>query len=203
MPRRGRSSSRVDRKALERDRRQRTKELFSRLGFLLPTPLSKVCTLLYSLFLVLFFSLHCEVLMKLGHAGMHGSRHIQRSLPEMLDQATTHVKQLGQRVEMLKQKKQLLEGSSSIDDQTTGIRDHMMGGAWLPVLTVSDLGSMLEVCVKSGSNKKFMLHQVIQVLVEEAAQVVALSYSNVGDRIFYKINAQVLISIEKPFLCSY
>ena len=121
----------------------------------------------------------------------------------MLDQATTHVKQLGQRVEMLKQKKQLLEGSSSIDDQTTGIRDHMMGGAWLPVLTVSDLGSMLEVCVKSGSNKKFMLHQVIQVLVEEAAQVVALSYSNVGDRIFYKINAQVLISIEKPFLCSY
>ncbi|WJZ80869.1 hypothetical protein VitviT2T_000744 [Vitis vinifera] len=76
MPRRGRSSSRVDRKALERDRRQRTKELFSRLGFLLPTPLSKVCTLLYSLFLVLFFSLHCEVLMKLGHVGMHGSRHI-------------------------------------------------------------------------------------------------------------------------------
>ncbi|RVW47215.1 Transcription factor bHLH168 [Vitis vinifera] len=156
MPRRGRSSSRVDRKALERDRRQCTKELFSRLGFLLPTPLSK------------------------------------RSLPEMLDQATTHVKQLGQRVEMLKQKKQLLEGSSSIDDQTTGIRDHMMGGAWLPVLTVSDLGSMLEVCVKSGSNKKFMLHQVIQVLVEEAAQVVALSYSNVGDRIFYKINAQAV-----------
>ncbi|KAJ9708979.1 hypothetical protein PVL29_000797 [Vitis rotundifolia] len=155
MPRRGRSSSRVDRNALERDRRQNMKELFSRLGFLLPTPLSK------------------------------------RSSPELLDQATTHVKQLGQRVEMLKQKKQLLEGSST-DDQTTGIRDHMMGGAWSPVLTVSDLGSMLEVCVKSGSNKKFMLHQVIQVLVEEAAQVVALSYSNVGDRIFYTINAEAV-----------
>ena len=201
MPRRGRSSSRVDRKELERDRRQYMKDLFSRLGFLLPTPLSKVCTLLYSLFFVLFFSLHCE-LMKFAHVCMHGSRHIQQSLPELLDQATTHVKQLGQRVEMLKQKKQLLEGSG-IDDQITGIRDHMMGGAWSPVLTVSDLGSMLEVCVKSGSNKKFMLHQVIQVLVEEAAQVVALSYSNVGDRIFYTINAEVHISIEKPFLCSY
>ena len=201
MPRRGRSSSRVDRKELERDRRQYMKDLFSRLGFLLPTPLSKVCTLLYSLFFVLFFSLHCE-LMKFAHVCMHGSRHIQQSLPELLDQATTHVKQLGQRVEMLKQKKQLLEGSGT-DDQITGIRDHMMGGAWSPVLTVSDLGSMLEVCVKSGSNKKFMLHQVIQVLVEEAAQVVALSYSNVGDRIFYTINAEVHISIEKPFLCSY
>ncbi|KAJ9708977.1 hypothetical protein PVL29_000795 [Vitis rotundifolia] len=155
MPRRGRSSSRVDRNALERDRRQHTKELFSRLGFLLPTPLSK------------------------------------RSLPELLDQATTHVKQLGQRVEMLKQKKQLLEGSGT-DDQITGIRDHMTGEAWLPVLTVSDLGSMLEVCVKSGSNKKFILHQVIQVLEEEAAQVVALSYSNVGDRIFYTIKAEAV-----------
>ena len=202
MPRRGRSSPRVDRNALERDRRQYMKELSSRLGFLLPPPLSKVCTLLYSFFLVLFFSLHCEVLMKLGHVGMHGSIHIQRSLPELLDQATTHVKQLGQRVEMLKQKKQLLEGSDT-DDQITGIRDQMMSDSWSPVLTVRDLGSMLEVCVKSGSNKKFMLHQVIQVLVEEAAQVVALSYSNVGDRIFYTINAEVHISIEKPFLCSY
>lgn len=102
---------------------------------------------------------------------------------------------------MLKQKKQLLEGSST-DDQTAGIRDHMMGGSWSPVVTVRDLDSMLEVCVKSGSNKKLMLHQVIQVLVEEAAQVVALSYSNVGDRIFYTIKAQVHISNEKPFLCS-
>ncbi|RVW47214.1 Transcription factor bHLH168 [Vitis vinifera] len=155
MPRRGRSSPRVDRNALERDRRQYIEELSSRLGFLLPPPLSK------------------------------------RSLPELLDQATTHVKQLGQRVEMLKQKKQLLEGSDT-DDQITGIRDQMMSDSWSPVLTVRDLGSMLEVCVKSGSNKKFMLHQVIQVLVEEAAQVVALSYSNVGDRIFYTINAEAV-----------
>ena len=42
------------------------------------------------------------------------------------------------------------------------------------------MGSMLEVCGKSGSNKTFTLHQEIQVLVKEATQVVGVSYSNVG-----------------------
>uniref|UniRef100_F6HHT4 BHLH domain-containing protein n=1 Tax=Vitis vinifera TaxID=29760 RepID=F6HHT4_VITVI len=38
---------------------------------------------------------------------------------DLLDQATAHVKQLEQRVEMLKQRKQLLESST---DETAGMR---------------------------------------------------------------------------------
>ncbi|WJZ81367.1 hypothetical protein VitviT2T_001213 [Vitis vinifera] len=50
------------------------------------------------------------------------------------------------------------------------------------------------VCLTSGLNKKFMLYQVIDVLVEEAAQVVALSYSIVGDKIFYTLSVQAVSS---------
>ncbi|RVW44622.1 hypothetical protein CK203_027454 [Vitis vinifera] len=51
-----------------------------------------------------------------------------------------------------------------------------------------------KVCLTSGLNKKFMLYQVIDVLVEEAAQVVALSYSIVGDKIFYTLSVQAVSS---------
>lgn len=98
---------------------------------------------------------------------------------------------------MLKRKKQeLLEGCGT-DDQAARV-----GGSWSPFLTVRELDSVIEVGLKSGSNKKFVLHQVIQVLEEEAAQVVALSYSNVGDTTFHTISAQVHISkeLETPFL---
>ena len=130
---------------------------------------------------------------------MHGSIHIyiyiniKRSVTELLDQAITHIRQLGEKVEMLnKQKKQLHQGtgSSSTDyqDQTRGIRSCSS-----TVLTVRDVGSMLEVCMKIGSNKTFMLHQVIQVLEEEATQVASVSYSNIGGIIFCTIIAQVHI----------
>ena len=64
-------------------------------------------------------------------------------------------------------------------------------GSRSSVIAVCDLGSILQVCLTGGLNKKFMLYQVIDVLVEEAAEVVALSYSIVDDKIFYTISVQV------------
>lgn len=53
---------------------------------------------------------------------MYVSKHIQPSVPRVLDQAVIHVKQLGERLGMLKQKKQLLEGGNAAD-QTAGVKD--------------------------------------------------------------------------------
>ncbi|KAL6349852.1 hypothetical protein AAG906_001739 [Vitis piasezkii] len=113
------------------------------------------------------------------------TRPFKVSLPELLDQAITHVKQSKERVEMLKQRKQLVEGNP---DMTGGT------GSRSSVIAVCDLGSILQVCLTSGLNKKFMLYQVIDVLVEEAAEVVALSYSIVDDKIFYTISVQAVSS---------
>ncbi|WJZ80849.1 hypothetical protein VitviT2T_000727 [Vitis vinifera] len=105
---------------------------------------------------------------------------------DVLDQATAHVKQLEQRVEMLKKRKQQLEGST---DETAGMR-----GSMSTVFTVTELDSAIEVCLISRSNDKFILTRVLDVLEEEAAPVVAVSYSRVGDKIHYIINSQAVCS---------
>ena len=104
----------------------------------------------------------------------------QSSLHLLLEHATTHVKRLQQRLKMLKQKKQLLEGRTH----------HITGSSRSPVIIVREMGSTLEVFLTSGLNKNFFLYEVISVLEEEAAQVVTANQSTVGDRIIYSICSQ-------------
>eukprot|EP00261_Vitis_vinifera_P038157 XP_019079400.1 PREDICTED: uncharacterized protein LOC109123581 [Vitis vinifera] len=103
----------------------------------------------------------------------------------LVSEVITHVKQLQERVETLKQRKQILEAT----EETAG-----SSGSSSPVITVKDLGFILEACVICGLKKKLMLHQVINVLVEEAAEVIAVSHSTVGGRIFYTIYFQAVSS---------
>lgn len=143
---------------------------------------------------------------------MHGSSlHIytciKYSINELLEQAISHVRQLVQKVEILKEKKkQLTEGH----DQTGRSRrdDRFPAGSSSSsssstVLTVRDVDSLLEVCVKGRSNNAFTLNQVIQVVEEEAAQVVAVSYSYVCGAIFYIIKAQVISLINTLLLVEF
>ena len=111
--------------------------------------------------------------------------HIQWTSLELLDQATTHVKQPRERVEMLKRKKQVLEGTT---DESADMR-----GSMSTVFKVTDLDSTVEVCLSSKLDDKFMLTRVIDVLGEEAAPVVAVSYSREDDRMNYIIHSQVEI----------
>ncbi|XP_034700132.1 transcription factor bHLH168-like [Vitis riparia] len=106
------------------------------------------------------------------------------SLHLLLEHATTHVKRLQQRLKMLKQKKQLLEGRTH----------HITGSSRSPVIIVREMGSILEVFLTSGLNKNFFLYEVISVLEEEAAQVVTANQSTVGDRIIYSICSQAVSS---------
>ncbi|XP_034686746.1 transcription factor bHLH168-like [Vitis riparia] len=160
IPRKG-SSSKLDRRALERNRRLHMKDLFSKLASLIiPTSRCK------SKLLDSCMDTQCP-------------SHV------LVSEVITHVKQLQERVETLKQRKQILEAT----EETAG-----SSGSSSPVITVKDLGFILEACVICGLKKKLMLHQVINVLVEEAAEVIAVSHSTVGGRIFYTIYFQAVSS---------
>ena len=103
-----------------------------------------------------------------------------------MDQATTHIKQMKERVEMLKQRKQQILEGRIIDGSI--IRSSM--------ITVSHLDSILEVCLTCGLTDNFILNcQVIHVLMEEAARVVSLNYSIMGNKIFYTIHAEVFMYV--------
>lgn len=125
---------------------------------------------------------------------------------ELLEQAISHVRQLVQKVEILKEKKKQL---TEAHDQTGGSRrddrfpEGSSSSSSSTVLTVRDVDSLLEVCVKRGSNNAFTLNQVVQVLEEEAAQVVAVSCSYVRGTIFYIIKAQVISLINTLLLVEF
>ncbi|XP_030521619.2 transcription factor bHLH162-like isoform X2 [Rhodamnia argentea] len=117
------------------------------------------------------------------------------SQQDLLDQAATHIKQLKEKIEGLKLRKEqaLLQskgiGTSSYltspDDQGAQL------GFVLPVFELRNHGLGLEVILISGRRKNFMLYEVINILEEEGAEVLSASSSVIGDKIFHTLHAQV------------
>ncbi|XP_022735688.1 transcription factor bHLH162-like [Durio zibethinus] len=69
-----------------------------------------------------------------------------------------------------------------------------VGGLSLPVVELKDLGSSIEVVLITGLNKNFMLYEVISILQQEGAEVVSASFSTVGGKIFHTLHARAIIS---------
>ncbi|XP_027337638.1 transcription factor bHLH162-like [Abrus precatorius] len=117
---------------------------------------------------------------------MHGQQ-------DQVDLAARYIKHMRERVEKLKRQKEQAMKSNS--NQTNSRKALNNVDSKLPVLELRDLGSGIEVVLVSKlNNKTFMLYEVISVLEEEGAEVVAASYSTVGEKIFYVVHAQVKIS---------
>lgn len=113
------------------------------------------------------------------------------SQQDQLEQAANYIKQLKERIEELKGRKEL---ATRVAGTNNNLIDAVMIGLRLPVIDLRDLGSSLEVMLISGLNKNFMLYEVISVLEEEGAEVVSASVSTVGDKVFHSLHAQVKIS---------
>ncbi|XWS34808.1 hypothetical protein CRYUN_Cryun21dG0069200 [Craigia yunnanensis] len=109
------------------------------------------------------------------------------STHEVLEQATVYVNQLEIRVEELKQMKLQIE--EEYREMTSGRR------IISPVINITDLNSTLEVNLITGWNTKFKLCDIIQILMEEGAEVVtAAANHNAGDRIIYSFHCQPISS---------
>ena len=107
-----------------------------------------------------------------------------------MDQAANYIKQLKERVNELKGKKEMAMRAAGSNN--ANLIDAMMIGLRLPVMDLRDMRSSLElVMLISGLNKNFMLYEVISVLEEEGAEVVSDSVSTVGDKVFHSLHAQV------------
>ncbi|KAF8378295.1 hypothetical protein HHK36_029634 [Tetracentron sinense] len=112
------------------------------------------------------------------------------SIEDQLDHTAIYIKQLRERIDELKRRKELAMSvkrtNDNFWDMTIGFR--------VPILELRDLGSTIELILISGKNKNFMFNEVISVLEEEGATVVNASFSIVGDRILHTIHSQVTSS---------
>ncbi|KAI3464070.1 hypothetical protein Pfo_020733 [Paulownia fortunei] len=119
--------------------------------------------------------------------------HFKPAKVYQLEQAAGYIKLLRERIEELRRRKTqaLMNTDSTIDITSNAVT---MSGSNLPILKIRDLNSSLEVVLISGLRKNFMLHQVISILEQEGAEVVSVSLSTIGDKIFHTLHAQVKVS---------
>ncbi|XP_009784568.2 transcription factor bHLH168-like [Nicotiana tabacum] len=117
------------------------------------------------------------------------------SQQDQVDQAITYIKQLKERVEVLKRRKdEVAQGTS---ESRSNNSEKVMTTCTLetPAVEVRELGSTLEVILISDLKKKyFRMQEVINILEEEGAQVVTAHFSTVCDKVCYTIHAQVKIT---------
>ncbi|KAL6177455.1 hypothetical protein ACLB2K_048981 [Fragaria x ananassa] len=166
------TSSKLDRKTVERNRRIQMKGLCFKLASMVPPQYFK--------------SSKSKEMMT------------QQS---QLDLAASYIKQLTERIENLKERKEKelrsqsgTSNKSSITNVDRANNKAVVVGSRLPVIKMSKSGPSIEVMLISGLNKNFMFYEVISVLEEEGAEVVSANFSTVGDKIFHTLHAQVKIS---------
>ncbi|KAA8515243.1 hypothetical protein F0562_018527 [Nyssa sinensis] len=148
------SSSRTDRKTIEKNRRNHMKTLYSQLNSLVPHHTSK------------------EML----------------SLPDQLDEATNHIKELQKNLEKMKMKKERLMG---IEKPNASLRSGGMVGSRSPHIEIHEMGSALEVVLITGLDCQPMFNETIRVLHEEGAEVVSASFSVIDDAVFHTFHSKV------------
>ncbi|KAK4402383.1 Transcription factor [Sesamum angolense] len=111
----------------------------------------------------------------------------ERPVQDQVEEATTYIKLLTQRVEEMRRRRSQALMTARVGVGGSG---SSMGGS---VVEVREFGSNLEVVLISGLCKTFMLHQIISILEQEGAEVVNVNFSNIGDQIFHTIHAQVKV----------
>lgn len=97
---------------------------------------------------------------------------------DCFDEAASYILKLEENLEKLKQRKQM-QSKGRVGQEVVEVR-------------YEDLN--LEVVVVSGVRKRFMFHELINVLEEEGAEIVSASVAVVGDKIFHTIHSQAISS---------
>ncbi|KAL0703805.1 hypothetical protein Bca4012_070230 [Brassica carinata] len=110
-------------------------------------------------------------------------------VPQLIDQATSYMIQLKEKVTYLKEKKKtLLEGE-------VGCRSERSSSSLLPKLSIHSRGSIIEMnLIISVNMKRLTLHELLGIFEEEGAQVMSANLQNLNDRTAYTIIAQAIIS---------
>ncbi|RDX62087.1 Transcription factor bHLH162, partial [Mucuna pruriens] len=168
------SSSRVDRKLVERNRRNQMKALFRKLNSLVPRQRSRV------------FPSFTQLLLSSLIKAMHYVGAIP--LPDQLEEATNYIKKLQVNLEKMKEKKNVLLGIERSNVRMNGGNKSV--GLKCPRIEIQQMGSALEVVLITGLDSQFMFSETIRVLHEEGVDVVNASYRVTEDAVFHSIHCQ-------------
>lgn len=111
-------------------------------------------------------------------------------MPQLIEQATSYMIQLKEKVNYLKEKKMTLLGEM-------GKHSEGLSSSLLPKLSIYSRDSTIQMNLLIDLNmKRVMLHQLLSVFEEEGAEVMNANTQKLNDRmIIYTIIAQVCMTI--------
>ncbi|KAL0417007.1 UNVERIFIED_CONTAM: Transcription factor [Sesamum latifolium] len=111
---------------------------------------------------------------------------------DQLEQAASYIQQLSARVEeMSRRKVQAQAAAAAAANDCTKRGPPSTSRLVSPVLKFRVFGPSLEVVLISGLRRNFSLHQLINILEDEGAEVDTVNLSTIGDKVFHTIHAQV------------
>lgn len=115
---------------------------------------------------------------------------------DQIDEAAAYIKIMRERIEGLNRRKaELMKNSDATKNEANNAANYVGVGSKLPILTVKELGFGVEVVLISGLNNNFMISKVITVIEQDAAQVLTVNISRIGDKIIHTLHVQVMIIV--------
>lgn len=118
-------------------------------------------------------------------------------LSDQLEEAANYIKSLQEKLEEMKERKELLstetkEINKSMDD------DGKTVGLQLPHIEIQELGPALLVLLICRFDDQFVFYKTIRILEEEGVEVVNASFFALGDKAFHTIHSKVISTIFQP-----
>ncbi|KAH7545997.1 hypothetical protein FEM48_Zijuj01G0154200 [Ziziphus jujuba var. spinosa] len=159
------SSSRTDRKTIERNRRNQMKVLYSKLNSLVPHQNSREVTSLTD---------------QLDEAANYIKK-LQTSLERMKEKKDSL---------MGIERSSNNAGGMMISSNSTSCGG-MAAGVKSPQIEIHIIGSALEIVLITGLDFQFMFNETIRVLHEEGADIINASFSVVEDSVFHTIHSKI------------
>lgn len=108
-------------------------------------------------------------------------------MSDQLGEAADYIKKLQERLEAMKQKKNLLQKVRKSRDLMSSSSGEMK----LPRIEVHAKASSLNVVLITGFKHRYMFKETVRILHEEAAHVVSAAFSVVDQTAFHTIYSQV------------
>lgn len=188
------SSSKADRKTVEKNRRNQMKTLFSQLISLVPHHPKVRCFLLPKSFLVTssFFGGQTNILGNTLNYLLNFALYVifqeLLSLPDQIGEATNYIKNMEIKLEKLKERRDSATGARTLSNDT------MVGSFRVPQVDVQEMGSALQVVLITGPESQFMFTETIRLLHEEGVEVVNASFSVVDNAIYHTVHSEVILT---------
>ncbi|KAL5573528.1 hypothetical protein UlMin_023125 [Ulmus minor] len=155
------SSTKIERRIVEKNRRNQMKILYSSLFSLLPNPNSKA-----------------------GDSVLTLPDQIDETI-NYIKSLETKLKKSEEKKRSLSGRKR----SHNCTNSSTF--DSINGSLKSPQIEIHEMGSVLEIVLITGLDNQFIFHEIIRILQEERADVVNVKFSVVRDSIFHVVHAEI------------